>query len=148
MNTKQKSSITLISKNRRAWHDYEIIDVWEAGLQLQGLEVKALRDYKVSIAEAWVRITKNTAHLVAANITAKQPDWIDYKPDRDRKLLLHKRELKKLQQATQKGLTVIPLRIYFNQRGLAKLEIATAKGRKKYDKRRAIQERDQRRYGF
>lgn len=149
MKTKEKSKIKVITVNRRARYDYDIVDVWEAGLKLKGIEVKALRNNQISISEAWVRITKEGVKLIGASITPVNiPKWQDYNPTRDRILLLHKKEIKKIEQASQRGLAIIPLRIYFNSRGLAKVQIATAKGRKKYDKRRVIQERDQKRYGY
>lgn len=149
MKTKEKPKIKVITVNRRARYDYDIIDTWEAGLKLKGIEVKALRNNQISISEAWVRITKEGVKLVGASITPTNiPKWQDYNPTRDRILLLHSREIRKIEQASQRGLTIIPLRIHFNSRGLAKVQIATAKGRKKHDKRRAIQERDQKRYGY
>jgi SsrA-binding protein len=138
----------IITVNRKARYDYHIMDRWEAGLKLLGPEVKALRAGNVSIAEAWIKILQNRAVLVGSNITATNVSkWQEYDPNRDRILLLHKKELKKLNSATQGGLTIIPLKLYFNPRGLAKLEIATAKGKKKYDKRKKILERDLKRYG-
>ena len=121
----------IIATNRRARYDYEIIDTWEAGIKLLGWEVKALRLGQVSIAEAWIKLSPSGAHLINSHIsTAKPPKWDDYKPLRERLLLLHKREINKLNQGNMRGLTVIPLKIYFTNRGLAKVEIATAKGKK------------------
>jgi len=136
-------------KNRRAWHDYHILDKWEAGIQLLGLEVKAIRDGNISISESWVRINKKYVHLVGVTISPKYiPIWENYEPTRDRVLLLHKNQIKKLSSALQKGLTIIPLRIYTNDKNLIKVEIATARGKKSYDKRKTIKERDSKRYGY
>jgi len=149
MKTKDKPKIKIVTVNRKARYDYDIIDTWEAGLKLQGLEVKALRDNLVSISESWVNVEKGKALLIGASINPKSiHKWQEYNPTRKRILLLHKREIIKLEQISQKGLTIVPLKIYFNERGLAKLQIATARGRKKHDKRRAMQERDQKRYGY
>jgi len=149
MTKKPKPNMRLIARNRRARYDYQIIDIWEAGIRLNGLEVKGLRDGNASIAEAWVKLSNNKVLLVGSNIQSKQvAAWQSYEPDRDRILLLHKSEIKKLKAATLKGFTIIPLQLYFNKRGLAKIQIATAKGRKKYDKRQAMKERDIKRLGY
>jgi SsrA-binding protein len=139
-----------VTFNRKAKYNYHLIDTWEAGIKLIGIEVKALRQGNISIAEAWVKIKENQVALVGANITPsnKVPDWLKYNPNRERTLLLHKREIKKLSNAVQKGFTIIPLKVYFNSRNLAKIQIATAKGKKKYDKRETIQKRDAKRYGY
>lgn len=141
--------VKIVANNRRARYDYHINDVWEAGMSLVGVEVPALRQGQVSLAEGWVKLTAKGAFLVGVNITPTQlPEWIKYNPNRDRQLLLHKQELKKIQSQIQKGYTVIPTKIYFNSKGLAKLEIATAKGKKLHDKRQSIRDRDMKRKGY
>lgn len=149
MKTKSKPKSNTIAKNRRAYFDYYIQDTWEAGIKLLGIEVPALRQGHISLSEGWVRLTKKGALLVGVSINpSRVPSWQVYSPMRDRILLLHKHELKKIESQIKKGFTVIPTRIYFNSRGLAKLEIATAKGKKLHDKRQSIRERDLKRKGY
>ncbi len=140
------SGIKVIATNRRARHEYFIEDTFEAGLVLVGCEVKSLREGRCSIQEAFGRIENKEAWLYDMHI-AHYEAGADQAPDpkRPRKLLLHKREIHRLWQATQvKGRTIIPLRVYFKD-GRAKVEIAICRGKKFYDKRRAIAERDARR---
>ena len=135
-----------IAVNRRAHHDYTIEDTLEAGIALTGTEIKSIRAHKVNIAEAYARIEKGEAWLIGAHIAEyAQGNRYNHPPTRTRKLLLHRdqiAELTGLQAA--KGLTIIPLRLYI-RRGRAKLELGIAKGKKSYDKRRSIAERDMRR---
>jgi SsrA-binding protein len=150
MQTKQKNTnAKLIVKNKRAYYDFHVNDKWEAGIKLLGVEVPALRQGNISLAEGWVKVTSKGAFLVGVTITPlKLQPWQQYDPTRDRQLLLHKQELRKLRSQIQKGFTVIPTKIYFNSRGLAKVEIATAKGKKLHDKRHAIRDRDMKRKGY
>lgn len=144
----KKFQVNIIARNRRARYDYHIEDTWEAGIKLKGMEVKALRAGNISLSESWIRISGNIALLVKCSISPpKVHPWENYDPHRDRILLLKKSQLRKIGSALRRGLTLIPLKIYFNNRGLAKVEIATAKGKKLHDKRKAIQERDNKRYG-
>ena len=135
-----------IAINRRARHDYAIEDTLEAGLVLTGTEIKSVREHKVNIAEAYVRIERGEAWLIGAHIAEyAQGNRNNHAPQRTRKLLLHRdqiSELLGLQSA--KGLTVVPLRMYIRG-GNAKLEIGVARGKKAHDKRRTIAERDMRR---
>jgi SsrA-binding protein len=135
-----------IAINRRARHDYAIEDTLEAGLVLTGTEIKSVREHRVNIAEAYVRIERGEAWLIGAHIAEyAQGNRNNHAPQRTRKLLLHRdqiSELLGLQSA--KGLTVVPLRLYI-RRGNAKLEIGVARGKKAHDKRRSIAERDMRR---
>jgi SsrA-binding protein len=135
-----------IAINRRARHDYAIEETLEAGLMLTGTEIKSVREHKVNIAEAYVRIERGEAWLIGAHIAEyAQGNRNNHAPQRTRKLLLHRdqiSELLGLQSA--KGLTVVPLRLYI-RRGNAKLEIGVARGKKAHDKRRTIAERDIRR---
>ncbi len=131
-------------RNKKAYHDYEILEKYEAGIALQGTEVKSLREGKANIRDAFVRIENGEAFLFNAYIAPyTHGNLFNHEPTRKRKLLLHKSEIKRLMGKVQeKGLTIIPLRIYFNQRGKAKVEIALVRGRKKYDKREAIKRRE------
>jgi len=145
----ERIKVNIVARNRRARYDYHVIDTWEAGIKLRGIEVKAIRAGNISLGESWIRISGNKVILVGCSITPPRVQvWDKYEPTRDRILLLKKTQIRKLQIATQRGLTIIPLKIYFNGKGLAKLEIATAKGKKLYDKRKATRERDNKRHGF
>jgi SsrA-binding protein len=135
-----------IAVNRRARHDYAIEETLEAGIVLTGTEIKSVREHRVNIAEAYVRIEHGEAWLVGAHISEyAHGNRNNHAPNRTRKLLLHRdqiSELLGLQSA--KGLTVVPLKLYIRG-GVAKLEIGVARGKKAHDKRRSIAERDMRR---
>lgn len=140
-------NIKIISKNRKARHDYHIMETYEAGLVLRGSEVKSLRENKASLAEAYARVKKDEAYLVGAYIKPYDHTGLHDQPDskRDRKLLLHRREIRQIKKETAvKGNTLIPLSMYFRD-GYAKVEIAVATGKKKYDKRQDIKERQAKR---
>ncbi|HEU0337462.1 MAG TPA: SsrA-binding protein SmpB [Gaiellaceae bacterium] len=132
-----------IAENRRARHDYELLERLEAGLVLTGTEVKSLRDGHVQLGQAYVDVRDGEAWLVGASIAEyAQGNIRNHAPDRDRKLLLHRRELDSLYgKVREKGLTLVPTRLYFRD-GRVKLEIALARGRERADKRRVIAERD------
>jgi len=132
-----------IATNRKARHDYFIFDTFEAGIVLRGSEIKSLRAGHVSIKEAYIRIENNEAWLIDAYIAPyDQASHFNHEPRRKRKLLLHRREINKLfNKVQQKSMTIIPLRLYLKN-GLAKIEIAVAKGKKQYDKRQTIAKRD------
>lgn len=132
--------------NRRATHDYEILDVYECGVMLQGTEIKSLRDHGGSLQEAYVKVINDELWLIGCNIAHYRFGNIhNHEERRDRKLLMHKREIAKLKVAVQeKGLTLIPLSFYLKN-GRAKLKIACAKGKKSFDKRAAIKDRDDKR---
>lgn len=145
----EKLQVNIIAQNKRARYDYHIEDTWEAGIKLRGLEVKALRAGNISLSESWVRISGNKALLVKCSISPSKVNlWDKYDPHRDRVLLLKKAQIRKITGALKRGLTLVPLKIYFNEKGIAKLEIATAKGKKIHDKRKTNQERDSKRYGY
>jgi SsrA-binding protein len=135
-----------ITFNRRARHEYEILDTYEAGLALVGTEVKSLRAGRVNLQDAFCRIENGEAWLYNMHITPyEQGNRWNVEPLRRRKLLLHRWQIEELRAKTeQKGLTIVPLALFF-QRGFAKLEIGLARGKKLYDKREAITERDQER---
>ncbi len=134
----------VVARNRRAPHDYFIDERFEAGLVLQGTEVKSLREGRANIAEAYASERAGELFLVNATIPEYHAGNIfNHEPRRPRKLLLRRRELNKLIGAVRKqGQTLIPLQLYFNPRGLAKIELGLARGKKAYDKRASIKERD------
>ncbi|SEK39318.1 MULTISPECIES: SsrA-binding protein SmpB [unclassified Butyrivibrio] len=139
-------SIKLIANNKKAFHDYFIEEKYEAGISLAGTEVKSLRQGKCSIKEAWVSIDKGEAYICGMNISPYEKGNIFNKdPLRVRKLLLHKAEIRKLDQASQaQGYTLVPLEVYFKH-GKVKVQIGLAKGKKLYDKRESTAKRDQQR---
>lgn len=132
-----------VATNRKAYHDYYILDTYEAGIALQGSEIKSIRAGQISIKEAYVRIENLEAWLVDAYIAPyDQASHFNHDPRRKRKLLLHRREILRLwDEVRRKGVTIIPLRVYLKS-GKAKVEIAVAKGKKQYDKRKTIAKRD------
>jgi|SRR3990172_4169151 len=136
-------AIIEIARNKKARFDYEIMDTFEAGIMLAGSEVKSLRQKKASIQEAYARIKNGEAYLTGMNIaTYEMANRFNHEPVRDRKLLLHKQEIKRLiGKVQEKGFTLVPLRLYFKN-GKVKVELGLAKGKAKYDKRRDIQKRD------
>lgn len=133
-----------IAENRRARFDYFLEDVVEAGIALLGTEIKALRDGRANIAESYAAVEGNEIILVNADIPPyKQANRFNHEPRRHRKLLLHRKQIDRMIGAVQRnGQTLIPLRLYLNEQGKAKLEIAVAKGKKLHDKREASAERD------
>ena len=133
----------IVSRNRKAKFEYDIHDVFEAGIELKGTEIKSIRAGQVSINEAFIRTNGKQAWLVGAHIAPyDQGSVFNHEPERDRRLLLHKREIKTLWDGVRlKGMTIIPTIIYL-RKGLAKVEIALAKGKRQYDKRQAIKKRD------
>jgi SsrA-binding protein len=135
-----------VALNRRARHDYAIDETIEAGLVLTGTEIKSIRAGRANLAEAYARIERGEAWLIGAHIAPyEQGNRNNHEPTRTRKLLLHRDQIAELIGRTQaKGFTLVPLRLYIRD-GLAKLEIGIARGKKAYDKRRAIAERDARR---
>ena len=135
--------IIMIARNRKAQHDYFLEDRYEAGLVLRGTEIKSVRARQVSLQEAYIQINGNEAWLVNAYIAPYDPaSRMNHDPRRMRKLLLHKREIRNLYDGVrQKGYTVIPTSMYLKS-GKAKIEIALARGKKQYDKRHEIAERD------
>jgi SsrA-binding protein len=134
-------------KNKRAYFDYEILEKFVAGIQLAGTEIKSIRSSKASIVEAYCRFTKDELYVVNMNISEYDFGNINnHEARRDRKLLLTKKELEKLQKKTKEsGLTIIPLKMFINDRGLAKMEIGLAKGKKTFDKRETLKQKDARR---
>ncbi|MBG0809261.1 SsrA-binding protein SmpB [Methylosinus sp. H3A] len=145
MAEKEKPNFKVVADNRRARYDYEIGETFEAGLSLTGTEVKSLRTGKATIAESYAHVDrKGEAWLVNATI----PEYLsgnrfNHEPKRLRKLLLKQRELAKLAQGVEReGMTIVPMKLYFNERGRAKLQIALGRGKKLHDKREVEKKRD------
>jgi SsrA-binding protein len=136
--------VKILAENRRARFDYHIEDTFEAGLALQGTEVKSLRFGDGSITDSYAEIRGGEAWLINANIPEfSHGNRFNHEAKRLRKLLLHEREISRLQGAVErKGMTLVPLSIYFNSRGRAKVELALAKGKHDHDKRASIKDRD------
>ena len=135
--------IKVVARNRKAKFEYELLDSYEAGIELRGTEIKSIRAGQVSLSEAYVRTNGRQAWLVGAHIAPyDQASAFNHDPERERRLLLHKKEIKTLfDNIRLKGLTVVPTRIYLKE-GRAKVEIALAKGKRQYDKRQSIKKRD------
>jgi SsrA-binding protein len=135
-----------VAVNRRARHEYAVEETLEAGIALTGTEIKSIRAGRVNLAEAYARIEKGEAWLIGAHIAPyEQGNRNNHEPTRTRKLLLHRDQISELVGRTQaKGFTLVPLKLYIRN-GMAKLEIGVARGKKAYDKRRTIAERDARR---
>ncbi len=134
----------VVANNKKARHDYFIEETYEAGIVLTGTEIKSIRQGKVNIKESYAKIEKEEVMIYGMHISPyDHGNRFNVDPLRPRKLLLHKREIRKLVgYVTLKGLTLVPLRMYINDRGRAKLELAVARGKKDYDKRNAIAKRD------
>jgi SsrA-binding protein len=135
----------IAADNRRARFNFEIGEAYEAGIMLTGTEVKSLRTGKATIAESYVSVDrKGEVFLVNANIPEYlQANRFNHEPRRPRKLLLKAREIAKLAQAIEReGMTIVPLKVYFNERGMAKIEVAVARGKKLHDKRETEKQRD------
>ncbi len=138
--------MTVVATNRKARHDYEILETYEAGLALKGSEVKSLRAGMANLKDSYVQFKAREAWLVGCHISPYAfSRGGGHDPDRDRKLLLHRREIDRISaKVKERGLTLVALRIYFKD-GIAKIEIGLARGKAQYDKRVAIREREQRR---
>lgn len=138
------SGIKLVANNKKARHDYFIEETYEAGIVLTGTEIKSVRQGKVSIKESYAKVEDGEMIIYGMNISPYTfGNRFNVDPLRPRKLLLHKREIQKLiGYTTQKGLTLVPLKMYINDKGLAKVQIAVARGKKDYDKRDSIAKRD------
>lgn len=137
--------MTDLVSNRRAFHDYEILETMEAGVALLGSEIKSLRNHGGSLQDAYIDIRKGEPWLLNASIApySHGSGPFNHPERRERKLLMHKREIETLRRSTQeKGLTLIPLAIYLNKKGYAKVKVAIAKGKKTYDKRAALKKRE------
>lgn len=144
MEKKQKFEKSVNIRNRRASFEFHFLDTYVAGIALTGSEIKSIRQSKVNIQDAYCYFNEGELFVKNLHISSyEQGAYANHDPLRERKLLLKKRELKKIESALEeRGLTVIPTRLFINDRGLAKLEIAVAKGKKLYDKREDIKEKD------
>lgn len=133
-----------VVENRKARHDYHIFETYEAGIALTGTEVKSLRGGRANLRDSYAQVEQGELILRNLHISPyAQGNRFNHEPLRPRRLLMHRREIMRLNSLTrEKGLTLVPLRIYFNQRGLAKVELALARGKREYDKREALAERD------
>ena len=137
-----------IAQNRRARHEYSVEDTFEAGIVLRGTEIKSVRAHKVSLADAYARIERDEAWIIGLHIAPWESADVrfNHEPKRARKLLLHRDEIDELLGKTRaKGLTLVPLSIYINDRGKAKLLLGLARGKQTWDRRREIAERDSKR---
>lgn len=134
----------IIVTNRKAFRDYEILESVESGIELKGSEVKSLRAGKINLDDSFARPEKEEVFLYNAHISHyTEASYLNVDPDRPRKLLLHKNQIERIiGKLTQRGLTLIPLKIYFNDRGFVKVELALGKGKKLYDKRESIKRRE------
>lgn len=133
-------------KNRKASFEYEFLDQYTAGMVLKGSEIKSIREGKASLQEAYCYFNKGDLYVKGMHIAPyEQANILNHDPLRDRKLLLQKRELRKLESSHEKGLTIVPTRLFISQKGHAKLNIALAKGKKLHDKRDSIKEKDMKR---
>ena len=132
-----------IAENRKAFHDYHILDTWEAGMVLLGTEVKSIREGRVNLRDSFARIEKGEVWLYNVNISSySHRGYADHEPLRQRKLLMHREEIRKLiGKTTEKGMTLVPVRMYF-RKGRVKVAIGLAKGKKDYDKRETIKRRE------
>ncbi len=139
-----RKSLKTVATNRKAYYDYAIEATFEAGMELRGTEVKSLREGRVNLKESYARIDRNEVILHNCHINEySHGNIMNHNPLRERKLLLHRKEIDRLIGQTQKkGLTLIPLKVYFNDRGLAKLQLALAKGKRQYDRREDIKKRE------
>jgi SsrA-binding protein len=139
--------IKIVSENRKARHEYEVLDVLECGVVLTGSEVKSLRNGKLSLDEAYGRVAQNDLLLVGADIAEyPQATIFNHKPKRPRKLLVHREQFRKFaQRAKEKGLTLVPLRVYFNARGIAKVSLALCRGKQLHDKRETLKQKQAKR---
>jgi SsrA-binding protein len=142
----EKESVHVVARNRKARFEYDLLEKVEAGIVLTGTEVKSLRNGKASLEEAYAGIDRGEVWLYGCDIPEYlQANRMNHKPKRPRKLLLHRAEIQKLiGKASEKGLTLVPLSLYF-KKGIAKVELSVARGRKLYDKREALKKQDAKR---
>ena len=131
-------------KNKKAWFNYELVERFIAGIRLTGTEIKSLRAGKVSLSDSYCSFTNHELYVHNMSISEySHRGYSSHIPDQDRKLLLNRKELNKLEKkVNEKGLTIVTLRVFINDRGLAKLEIALARGKREYDKRETIKRKD------
>ena len=148
MSKKQKKSLRPTFINKKAYHDYTILETLEAGIELYGSEVKAIRASRINLKESFIRIIKGELFLLGAHISHLETSNIHFLPDtrRQRKLLLHKMQIEKLHKKVQiDGITLVPLKVYFNDKNRIKVQIGLAKGKKLHDKRESLKQKSQER---
>ena len=141
--TERELAQTNIAENRKAFHDYHILDTWEAGVALLGTEVKAIREGRVNLRDSFARIENGQVWLHGVHISPySHRGYAEHEPLRQRKLLMHRDEIRKLTgKTTEKGMTLVPLRMYF-VKGRVKVAVGLARGKKEYDKRETIKKRE------
>lgn len=140
---KERFSGNINIRNRQATFNYELLDKYVAGMVLKGTEIKSIREGRANLQDGYCFINNGELFVKGINITPyPQGTHYNHEPARDRKLLLKRDEIKKIENKLEKGLTLIPVRLFINERGYAKLEIALARGKKMYDKRQSIRDRD------
>ena len=141
--TERELAQTNVAENRKAFHDYHILDTWEAGVALLGTEVKAIREGRVNLRDSFARIENGQVWLHGVHISPySHRGYADHEPLRQRKLLMHRDEIRKLTgKTTEKGMTLVPLRMYF-VKGRVKVAVGLARGKKEYDKRETIKKRE------
>ncbi len=138
MSNKKDTKRNLVFKNRKAFHDFTILDTLEAGIMLEGSEVKAIREGRINLKDSFVRIIKGEVFILNMHISHLSTTHTTYRPDerKDRKLLLHSKQIAKLYaKVTKDGITLIATKLYFNDKNMIKVEVATAQGKKLHDKR-------------
>ena len=138
MSNKKDIKRNLIFKNRKAFHDFTILDTLEAGIMLEGSEVKAIREGRINLKDSFVRIIKGEVFILNMHISHLSTTHTTYRPDekKDRKLLLHSKQIAKLySKVTKDGITLVATKLYFNDKNMIKVEVATAQGKKLHDKR-------------
>jgi len=133
-----------IAQNKKAFHDYEILDKFEAGMALAGSEVKSIRAGRISLKDSFVEIQSGEAFLLRCHISPyEQASIFNHKPERKRKLLLNRREIHRLDQKVKtRGFSIVPLQVYLTDKGLFKIEIALVRGKREYEKKQKLKERD------
>jgi len=141
--SRKQDGLKVVADNRRARYDYEIIETVEAGIELKGSEVKSLREGRTNLGEAYATMKGGELFLINSNIPEyREANRFNHEPKRPRKLLLHRREIDKLANGVlREGLTIVPLKMFFNPRGRCKIDLALARGKKIHDKRDAIRDR-------
>jgi len=142
--SKKEKSKNLTFKNKKAFHDYFILDTYEAGIELKGSEVKSIREGRVNLKDSHIRIIRNEVFILNMHISHLSTTHSTYREEenRSRKLLLHRREIDKLhEKVTKDGMTIVALKLYFNSRNMLKMQISTAKGKKLYDKREDLKQK-------
>jgi SsrA-binding protein len=146
--SKKDTKKNLVFRNKKAFHDYTILDTFEVGIMLEGSEVKAIRDSRVNLKDSFVRIIKNEIYVLNMHITHLSTAHATYRPDerRDRKLLMHRKEIDKLfVKVAREGITLVPIKMYFNSKNMLKMQIATAEGKKLHDKREDLKQKTMKR---